>query len=126
MKEGEWSASLGEEGGEECGERIEGAGESGVVLGEEGGEGWREKREEVWVGWGHSGGVEAVRVGGKGERTECMWVGEGGEEGGGDTCVSCVPPVSSHQCGPASVIYISVCDPHVPSCLYEYVGYSRQ
>ena len=33
MKEGEWSASVGEEGGEEFGERVEGAGESGVVLG---------------------------------------------------------------------------------------------
>ena len=59
--------------------------------------------EEVWVG---GGGVEAVSVGGKGERTEWGRVGEGGEEGGGDTCVSCIPPVSStssHQCGPTSV-----------------------
>ena len=54
-------------------------------------------------GWG---GVEAVGVGGKVERTEWRLVGEGGEEGGGDTCLNCVPPVSSsssHQCGPASV-----------------------
>ena len=74
---------MGEEGGgggvrgEECGERVEGAGESGVILGEVGGEGWRQKMEEVLVGGGgggggggDSGGVEAVSVGGKGERTE--------------------------------------------------------
>ena len=57
-------------------------------------------------GRGDSGGVEAVGVGGKGERTEWRLVGEGGGEGGGDTCFNCVPPVSSsssHQCGPASV-----------------------
>ena len=41
---------MGEEDGEECGERVEGAGESGVILGEEGGEGWRERMEEVWIG----------------------------------------------------------------------------
>ena len=54
-------------------------------------------------GGGDSGGVKAVGVGGKGERSEWRLVGE---EGGGDTCVNCVPPVSSsssHQCGPASV-----------------------
>ena len=40
------------------------------------------------------------------ERTEWRFVGEGGDEGGGDTCVNCVQPISSsssHQCGPASV-----------------------
>ena len=47
---GGWSASVGEEDGEECGERVEGVGESGVILGEEGGEGWRERMEEVWMG----------------------------------------------------------------------------
>ena len=61
------SASVGEEGGDECGERVEGAEESGVILGEEGGEGWRERVEEVWMGGGDSGGVEDVGVGGKGE-----------------------------------------------------------
>ena len=88
-EKGEWSVSVGEEDGEECGERVEGVGESGVILGEEGGEGWRERMEEVWMGGGDSGWVEAVSVGGKGERTEWRLVGEGGEEGGGDTCLNC-------------------------------------
>ena len=73
-------------------------GECSVIVGEDGGEEWGERIEEACEQEG-----EAVGVGGKGERTE--W-GEGGEEGGGDTCLNCVPPVSSsssHQCGPASV-----------------------
>ena len=54
-------------GGEECGEGRE----CGVILGEEG---WREKMEE---GGGDTGGVEAVSVGEKGERTEWRLVCEG-------------------------------------------------